>query len=469
MQFIDQNFDNRRDNTERRHGAPKCTGPHAQARRSPCRLLPHHRHARCRRVCILCPARTQAVISLSSMLIRMFSSSDYTQLGILEYAWNMGCGTLNTDSRYNIFPVTAELRSRFEAGEWVLLPTVQQMDIYWASGSMPIGRDFPDIPNGIFEYKLLARQCMKGLPIRRFPLPERAENAIPLPQAYYIHEYPYCELGVLRSHIHPRFVIWNLGRKAHAHLWDFVAGAKDSYPLDWNTRLDFNNILAHSGMLYTRWMEHGRLPRRRPSDDARKAPSISSTKQTKCRRATPRPRPSPGAHPARPSGVIPLTSRNLKALRNSYSEPSVPANLRIMRWRVACECGSIDVDDVDEDAIQNGDCDACSSECDVENDLVDGMSEGDPQECLPPTSDAPCSVPPSRAGTPPSRHGSLVSAQTVPGPATPPPNLYDAVSNVLDLAKPFAPPQVPSKRASVEVVEVGDSWGLPAKRTKMDA
>ncbi|KII86410.1 hypothetical protein PLICRDRAFT_700468 [Plicaturopsis crispa FD-325 SS-3] len=381
-----------------------------------------------------------------------------SSLDSLEYAWNMGRNTLNTDSRYNIFPVTAELRSRFEAGEWVLLPTMQQLDIYWAAGSMPFGRDFPDIPNGIFEYKLLARHCMKDYPIRRFPLLESAENASPFPETHCVHEYPYRELGVLRSHIHPRFVIWNVGRKVQAHIWEFMAGAKEGYPLDMSTRLELISILGRCGELHAQWMEHGRLPRRRPSNDVRIAPSISSSQQTKCRRATPRPKPSPGAGSARPSGVIPLTSRNLMALRNSYSELSVPANLRIMHWRVACECGSIDVDDVDEDAIDNDEMD----------DHVDGMSEGDPQECLPSTSDAPCSVPPSRAGTPPSRHGSLVSAQTVPGPATPPPDSYDAASNVLDPAKPFAPPQAPSKRTSVEVVE-GDSWGLPAKRTKMDA
>ncbi|KII86408.1 hypothetical protein PLICRDRAFT_289520 [Plicaturopsis crispa FD-325 SS-3] len=289
-------------------------------------------------------------------------------LDSLEYAWNMGHDTLNTDSRYNIFPVTAELRSRFDTGEWVLLPTMQQLNIYWASGSMPIGRDFPDIPNGIFEYKLLARHCMKDYPIRRFPLPESAENASPLPQAHSLHEYPYRELGVLRSHVHPRFVIWNLGRKVQAHLGDFIRGAKDIHPVDWNMRLDLSHIIAHSGMLYTKWTEHGRLPRRRPTDDVRIAPSISSSQQTKRRRATPRPSPSPGAGSARASGIIPLTARNLKALRNSYSERSAPTNLCIMRWRVACEYESIDVNDVDEDALKTDASEASGSECDAKMD-----------------------------------------------------------------------------------------------------
>ncbi|KII86409.1 hypothetical protein PLICRDRAFT_289557 [Plicaturopsis crispa FD-325 SS-3] len=289
-------------------------------------------------------------------------------LDSLEFAWNMESGTLNTDSRYNIFPVSAELRSRFETGDWVLLPTVQQVETYWASGSIPIGRHFPDIPNGVFEYTLLAQRRMKGFPIRQYPRLGSADDATTPDEQHRAHEYPYEELGVMRLHLHPRFVIWNLGRKVKSHFWELINGAEDRHPLDSDTSLAIGYTVAHSGRIYSKWMEHGQLPRRRPSDDVRIAPSISSSQQTKRRRATPLPKPNPEAGLALPPGAIPLTARNLKALQSRYSKQSVPTNLRIMRWRVACECGSIYVEDVDEDALETDASEASGSECDIEMD-----------------------------------------------------------------------------------------------------
>ncbi|KII84833.1 hypothetical protein PLICRDRAFT_57344 [Plicaturopsis crispa FD-325 SS-3] len=72
---------------------------------------------------------------------------DPSTLERLEYAWNLKPQTLNTDTRYNVFPLNRQLHRLFDSDDWILLPSEEVIRSYIEmNGRMPIGADFPHQP-----------------------------------------------------------------------------------------------------------------------------------------------------------------------------------------------------------------------------------------------------------------------------------------------------------------------------------
>ncbi|KII86428.1 hypothetical protein PLICRDRAFT_290384 [Plicaturopsis crispa FD-325 SS-3] len=281
------------------------------------------------------------------------------QLENLESAWNLEHGSLNADSRYNMFPLTKQFRRLFDDGDYILIPTTEILGVYGANRSIPVGADFPNVPNGLFEYTLMPRPSLQEVTIHR---PSALRNTI-------AHNYPFEKLGTLKSHLHPRFVIWNLGHQIDQALLPFREALRHLEAVnafDTPGKYELLSRLLDAHQIYEKWSEERVPPRPRPNLGL--APSVSSSQQTRRRRAIP---PSMSATCA--YGMPALTKRNLKELGNSSCDDSMPWHFTITRWQALCEVASC----ADEgcgiypDTFGNDDDDSSDLECDFDADTAD--------------------------------------------------------------------------------------------------
>ncbi|XP_006455583.1 hypothetical protein AGABI2DRAFT_180559 [Agaricus bisporus var. bisporus H97] len=129
----------------------------------------------------------------------------------LEWNWNLPYNSLHLNTRYNIFFAGAALRLHHDNDSWGLLPAKTIIDQY--QKAQVFGRSaFPDIqlPEDGFEYKLIPL----GESMRLYPIIRQNEHAPP-PNGdqFTLHFYPFDTLPSFRSHLHPKFAIFELGRK----------------------------------------------------------------------------------------------------------------------------------------------------------------------------------------------------------------------------------------------------------------
>ncbi|KII86406.1 hypothetical protein PLICRDRAFT_177953 [Plicaturopsis crispa FD-325 SS-3] len=412
---------------------------------------------------------------------------DPSKLDNLESAWNLNHGSLNTDSRYNIFPVTRALGRLFDAGDWILVPTAQTVETYYADEMIPVGADFPQVANGIFEYTLLSRRSMEGTTIHRSSTKRSTgDQSLPLFEETAAHSYPFATLGIVRSHLHPRFVICDLGRKVIKTFFEFhrtLRKLEDTRAIDRPARIELGSRIMHAGCVYEKWSQQHLPPR--PRLDFGAAPSISSSQQTRRRRII-----ATSMSTTNDPGMPRLSKWNLKELQDSSSKDSVPWYVKITRWQTLCELASCTEEeyDTDSDEVEDDDDDLCDLECDVDMGSVDttvdsadvdmdtfgdgGVGEDVLQaeilsrstsraRSMPPTYAETASSPqslcdasslPPRDSSSPSSYTPSTSpsgAQTAPGPLTPPPGPYRTMGSASHLAPSSG--QKYRKRAFVEI------------------
>ncbi|KIM36087.1 hypothetical protein M413DRAFT_31988 [Hebeloma cylindrosporum] len=199
------------------------------------------------------------------------SASD-TLLDRLEYYWNQKWNTLNVDTRFNIFCLSATFHRLFlEKNRWLLVPEPHIVEEYYIS--LLLDRFyFPEIKKDSFKYTLFSTNLMATVPIHRQTLPiaetdsQMGSPTPPTPlgaDAFTLHTHPYTTLGHLQSHIHPTFVIFNAGMKLaqmdKATLCEFLP----------NDRVLLCKIIK----IYTKWT--------RPLDESR--PDVQSFFQGRTR------------------------------------------------------------------------------------------------------------------------------------------------------------------------------------------
>ncbi|KII94190.1 hypothetical protein PLICRDRAFT_50173 [Plicaturopsis crispa FD-325 SS-3] len=259
---------------------------------------------------------------------------DPSILARLEYSWNLEPQTLNTDTRYNVFPLDRQLHRLFNSNDWFLFPSEDVIRFYLKDRKMPIGTDFPLVPNGLFEYTLIAKTTMEQRTILR------AQRGAAASDQAIVHKYPFQTLGVLKSHIHPRFAIWNAGKKLSMGLFHFNQATSRLYADDEHRRLLSYELVLLVSVLYKRWSLHTETLRTvQPpfviNHDALDAPSLSSSQVTKRRRAAPPPRSlhegQDGSHEPR------LTSRLLRAHKESCRDQQMPWTATVWHWIWSCE------------------------------------------------------------------------------------------------------------------------------------
>ncbi|KAJ8521508.1 hypothetical protein ONZ45_g1810 [Pleurotus djamor] len=129
----------------------------------------------------------------------------------LEFWWHMKPNTLNLDTRNNVFRCGATLQCLHENG-WGLLPADQVIEQYHSN--LYRRSDFPIIPDGIFEYTFIPLNSeLMGESWLTFQINvPPAETPVAVTD-FKIILYPFDELPVRKSHVHPKFAIYRLGRQ----------------------------------------------------------------------------------------------------------------------------------------------------------------------------------------------------------------------------------------------------------------
>ncbi|EKM78401.1 hypothetical protein AGABI1DRAFT_114689 [Agaricus bisporus var. burnettii JB137-S8] len=157
----------------------------------------------------------------------------------LEWYWNMPYGSLNLNTRYNIFFAGADLHIHHGMNSWALLPDDTTINQYYdmlvtVSGvEMAEKSKFPEIqlPKDGFQYRFIPLgDSMKQNRILR----QNEHAPPPNKDQFTIHFYPFDTLPPIRSHLHPKFVIFELGRKFHELVEKDSAAANaavSSYPI----------------------------------------------------------------------------------------------------------------------------------------------------------------------------------------------------------------------------------------------
>ncbi|KAK7686103.1 hypothetical protein QCA50_010915 [Cerrena zonata] len=143
-------------------------------------------------------------------------------LTILEYHWNMKYLSLNLDTRYNVFKVSASLRSTFDSGEWILVPEEEVVERFSASlkecdGKFhPVRENFPTFTETTFKYRMIPiTEVVMKMTISRQNTVHPNGTAV-LADNVTVHEHPFQTLPLLESHLHPKFVLFDAGRKLDA-------------------------------------------------------------------------------------------------------------------------------------------------------------------------------------------------------------------------------------------------------------
>ncbi|KAF7426543.1 hypothetical protein PC9H_008912 [Pleurotus ostreatus] len=243
-----------------------------------------------------------------TQLVPRALSSNNKLMNKLERYWGMTRRTLNLDTRYNVFPCSSGLHVSHDASEWGLLPL--------------------DNIDGHFLYRFLPLRNMETATITRYLRVPTAEDPPLRPEDVVNHFFPFDSIPPLKSHIHPKFAIFELGLQV-LHL-----------PLDvYRSLLTTTPIISSVLDIYYAWT---RTPPTRfledtvkddesggddddPNDEDWSEASTIQRRISKRKCKTPTP-PSPSARPkrSRPMGGT------LRAIRSCIPLSNPP--LRIKEW-----------------------------------------------------------------------------------------------------------------------------------------
>ncbi|KAJ3517191.1 hypothetical protein NMY22_g14015 [Coprinellus aureogranulatus] len=171
------------------------------------------------------------------------ADSKMASMRAIEYMWNMREGTLNLDSRRNIFFAGKVLHELYQEGKWALCPDESVIDMFLCNprgkypGSPRLRTEFPKLPDGAYAYTF-------------FPLTEMSLRLLrqtrgqpPTADDMQAHGPPYTTLPGLTSHIHPKFALLNFSRR-------LIKGQRDPYI---RNLLGTNRIARKVAMLFPSW------------------------------------------------------------------------------------------------------------------------------------------------------------------------------------------------------------------------
>ncbi|PPQ99640.1 hypothetical protein CVT24_005218 [Panaeolus cyanescens] len=140
-------------------------------------------------------------IQLAHVYNREKGASD-SHMQSLEWTWGLIKGSLNLDTRRNIFFVGESMYAMYRKYQWSLVPEEKVVRrFFYKFDSRPRNRyDFPKLKSGTFKYTFLPIDGMEDVCINR----QSDDNTVT------VHEYPFTGIPILTSHIHPVFVMLHL-------------------------------------------------------------------------------------------------------------------------------------------------------------------------------------------------------------------------------------------------------------------
>ncbi|KAF6754910.1 hypothetical protein DFP72DRAFT_898002 [Ephemerocybe angulata] len=136
-------------------------------------------------------------------------SADRKFMKAIEWSWKMRKGTLNLDTRRNVFFLGASLHSLYKSGLWALIPEEHIVDRFLSKpkGKFPgshLWRErFPDLEDETFRYTFIPLADLSSFGITR----QNQDTNLADPGAFTTHLHPFTTLPSFTSHVHPKYVI----------------------------------------------------------------------------------------------------------------------------------------------------------------------------------------------------------------------------------------------------------------------
>ncbi|KAJ3507954.1 hypothetical protein NMY22_g16770 [Coprinellus aureogranulatus] len=133
-------------------------------------------------------------------------SRDLSLMRCLEWSWNMREGTLNLDTRQNVFFLAPGLHSLYKEKKWILLPEGHIIERFFSKPVPPYSGDpisrqgFPVLEDETFRYTFFPLDDLSDIVISRISGDGSEERPI-------LHTHPFKSLPTLKSHLHPKFVL----------------------------------------------------------------------------------------------------------------------------------------------------------------------------------------------------------------------------------------------------------------------
>lgn len=141
---------------------------------------------------------------------------------------------MNLHTRYNSILLGSKLRDLFNEGKWFLLPEPYILDLYLRGRCNPMSVP-PKTSEPYYEYTILPLNGMASVPIARHITDDTGVTTT------QTHSFPYPDLGVIHSHVHPHYVIF------HAAIFTFTSMAdRQQYP-------EYKGMLGNVLYCYAGW------------------------------------------------------------------------------------------------------------------------------------------------------------------------------------------------------------------------
>ncbi|PPQ76976.1 hypothetical protein CVT24_009482 [Panaeolus cyanescens] len=165
--------------------------------------------------CLIENCSTTMAVQLGHVYEREEAARDH-RMESLEWIWGLVQGSLNLDTRRNIFFVGASLYEMYKRRRWTLVPEEQVVrQFFYEGGRRPrTRRDFPKFQTQTFKYTFLPIKDIEDVYISR----QSEDNTVT------VHEYPFSGIPAITSHIHPTFVLLQLANA----LWSIPRDRYDS-------------------------------------------------------------------------------------------------------------------------------------------------------------------------------------------------------------------------------------------------
>ncbi|PPQ75397.1 hypothetical protein CVT24_012991 [Panaeolus cyanescens] len=153
--------------------------------------------------CIIENCSTSMAVQIAHVYNREEAASN-KRMQCLEWNWGLIKGSLNLDTRRNVFFVGVSLYELYRRHNWSLFPEEKVVRQFFYEGrSRPRERfDFPNFPSQTFKYTFLSIHDMEDVCINR----QSEDNTVT------VHQYPFEGFPVITSHIHPVFVMLHLSK-----------------------------------------------------------------------------------------------------------------------------------------------------------------------------------------------------------------------------------------------------------------
>ncbi|GJJ11825.1 hypothetical protein Clacol_006063 [Clathrus columnatus] len=124
----------------------------------------------------------------------------------LEFSWGMKRGTLNLDTRLNVFCLSAKFSALWEDYKWILLPEDHILDRYYTAATK--GQKFPDIDVSFRNPSYCDRIAIH----RQIIFPDKESEGLK-PEHFMFSSFPFKNLGTLTSHVRPKFAICHVASR----------------------------------------------------------------------------------------------------------------------------------------------------------------------------------------------------------------------------------------------------------------